>query len=50
MQDELVISSEHMRSNRETLFVLECLHDLSIDSCDPGRAGARKVKRKEWLH
>jgi hypothetical protein len=47
MQDELVISSEHMRTNRETLLVLEYLHDFSVDSCDPGRAGRRKVKRKE---
>jgi hypothetical protein len=31
MQDKLVISSEHMRTNRETLFVLEYFDDFSID-------------------
>jgi hypothetical protein len=50
MQDELVISGEHMRTNREALFVLEYFHDFSIDWVRPGRAGTRKVKRKEWLH
>jgi len=50
MQDELVIPSQHMRTNRKTLFVREYLHDFSIDSCAPGRAGGRKVKRKERLY
>jgi hypothetical protein len=50
MQDELVIPSQHMRTNRETLCVPEYLHDFSVDLCDPGRAGGRKVKRKEWLY
>ena len=36
-------------SNRQTLFVLEDLHDLSIDKCGPRGSWRCKVKRQEWL-
>ena len=49
IQDEPVISPGDMGANQEMLLVVECLNGFSVYSCDAGRAGGRKVKRKQRL-